>query len=130
MKIILILLRQFLTFAGVGAVGTAAHYAIFLFAVSSGVDPVGASVLGFASGAVVNYLLNYHITFRARANHRRSATRFAALAGTSLVLNTLLMALAVHVLRVQFLVAQVLTTGVVLCWNFVASRWWAFKEAG
>jgi putative flippase GtrA len=124
------IMRQFLAFAGVGAVGTAAHYATLIGLVAFGFDAVTASALGCTIGAIVNYLLNYHLTFRSQSPHRRSAPRFAVVAMISLLLNTLLMAIGIKWIRLNYLVAQVFATGPVLCWNFWISRVWAFKEGG
>lgn len=125
----MVIARQFLSFATVGAIGTVAHYATLMVAVSFGLDPVAASALGCSVGAAVNYVLNYHVTFRSRVDHRRSAPRFAVIAVGSLLLNTLLMAIEVKWLRFHYLVAQLIATALVLCANFLLSRIWAFKEA-
>jgi putative flippase GtrA len=119
--------RQFLSFAAVGAVGTAVHYATLVTGVQLELDPVTASALGWSLGAVANYTLNYHLTFRSRLAHRQIVPRFALIAATGLLLNTLLMAVEVDWLGMHYLVAQFLTTGALLCWNFVMSRIWAFK---
>jgi putative flippase GtrA len=118
---------QFLSFATVGAIGTAAHYATLIAGVSQGLGPVTASAIGCTVGALVNYVLNYHVTFRSRLAHWHSAPRFALIAVASLLLNTLLMAVGVEGLGLHYLVAQVFATGVVLCCNFVLSRVWAFS---
>jgi len=119
---------QFLSFATVGALGTAAHYATLIVGVSLGLGAVIASAVGAAVGATVNYVLNYHVTFRSSLAHRQSGPRFALIAVVSLLLNTLLMAVGVNRLGLHYLVAQVLATGIVLCCNFVLSRAWAFSE--
>lgn len=121
--------RQFLAFTAVGAVGTGVHYVTLIAGVSAGVDPVVASGFGWAFGAVANYLLNYHLTFRSRLAHRRSMPRFALVSGTGLLLNTLLMIVGIDWLALHYLVAQVIATGTTLCWNFALSRIWAFKAS-
>ncbi|HZF31890.1 MAG TPA: GtrA family protein [Gammaproteobacteria bacterium] len=119
--------RQFLSFAAVGAVGTGVHYATLVVGVQLTLDPVAASALGWSLGAVANYTLNYHLTFRSRLAHRHIVPRFALIAAIGLLLNTLLMAVEVNWLGLHYLVAQFVTTGALLCWNFVMSRIWAFK---
>jgi putative flippase GtrA len=124
------IMRQFLAFAGVGAVGTSAHYATLIGLVALGMNAIAASALGCTIGAIVNYLMNYHLTFRSQSPHRRSAPRFAVVATISLLLNTFLMALGIKWIGLHYLLSQVLATGPVLCWNFWISRVWAFKEGG
>ena len=121
--------RQFLAFATVGACGTGAHYATLIAGVSLGLDPVTASAIGWSIGAVVNYSLNYRFTFRSRLSHRQAAPRFALVAATGLLLNTVLMAVEVGPLGLHYLVAQTFATGTILCCNFVLSRSWAFRES-
>jgi putative flippase GtrA len=121
--------RQFLAFATVGVGGTVTHYATLIAGVSLGFDPVAASALGWMFGAVVNYCLNYRFTFHSGVSHRQAAPRFAVVAGTGLVLNTVLMAFEVGPLGMHYLVAQIIATGTVLCCNFVLSRTWAFRES-
>ena len=119
--------RQFLSFTAVGAVGTGVHYTTLIVGVQLALDPVTASALGWSLGAVANYTLNYHLTFRSRLAHRHIVPRFALIAAIGLLLNTLLMTVEVDWLGVHYLVAQLVTTGALLCWNFVMSRIWAFK---
>ena len=66
--------KQFVRYAGVGAIGTLAHYGVLIALVQSrATGPLVASTLGFAVGAAVNYLLNYHVTFRSPQSPSRSA---------------------------------------------------------
>lgn len=123
------LATQFVSFGAVGAVGTVAHYTLFVALVEwAAVDPVPASVAGAALGALVNYLLNYHYTFRSDRRHRDALPRFLAIAGLGLSLNTLCMALFVDSFGMHYLVAQVLATLSVLIWNFFANRHWTFAK--
>jgi putative flippase GtrA len=121
--------RQFLTFATVGACNTATHYATLIAGVSLGLDPVSASALGWTLGAVVSYSLNYRFTFRSDLSHRQTAPRFALVAAIGLLLNTVLMSVQVGPLGLHYLVAQFVTTGTILCCNFVLSRSWAFRQS-
>jgi putative flippase GtrA len=120
--------RQFLAFAMVGVCGTVAHYVTLIAGVSFRLDPVTASAIGWTLGAAVNYSLNYRFTFRSSLSHRQAAPRFALVAAIGLLLNTLLMAVQVGPLGVHYLLAQVFTTGTILCCNFALSRSWAFRE--
>ncbi|MEW6118588.1 MAG: GtrA family protein [Pseudomonadota bacterium] len=125
------LLIQFSRFGAVGAIGTAAHYALFLVLVEgAGTDPVAASTAGALLGALVNYVLNRRYTFRSARRHREALPRFLAVAGAGLVLNAGLMLLLVDGLGMHYLPSQVIATLGVLFWNFTANRLWTFgKEA-
>ena len=120
--------RQFLAFAAVGAVGTAAQYVVLVALVHGlGIDPVAASASGFVVGAFVNYALNYRITFRSSKRHREAITKFFSVALVGICLNTLVMRLAVFG-GLHYLLGQVVATGIVLFSNFLGNRFWTFKE--
>ena len=123
--------RQFVKFAGVGAIGTAAHYATLVLLVQTQwAGPVIASSAGAVVGAVVNYLLNYHYTFASNRRHREAFWRFFTIAAVGFLLNGLLMALLTQQLALFYLLAQVITTLLVLVWNFLGNRVWTFREVG
>jgi len=118
---------QFLRYACVGAVGTAAHYAVLIALVeSAGTAPVAASTAGAIAGAFVNYALNYRFTFASGRAHRIALPRFLAIAGAAVALNAAVMAATLAVTSAHYLVAQVVATGVVLVAGFLANRRWTF----
>jgi len=122
------ILKQFVSFTAVGAVGTAAHYSALIALVQfMHVSPVPSSGVGFVIGALVNYALNYRLTFRSKKLHRESMPKFFLVAIVGLVLNTAVMVLLAEILKLHYLVSQVLATGGVLVWNFTANRYWTFK---
>jgi putative flippase GtrA len=121
--------KQFSLFSLMGAMGTAAHYALLFFLVTSlGVHPVPASVAGAVLGAVINYILNYRFTFRSDRKHKEALPRFLAIAATGLALNTILMWLLVEPLHMHYLIAQLIATGCVLIWNYFGNRHWTFAK--
>lgn len=121
-------LAQFLRFAMVGASGTAVQYAVLWIGVERfGVGAAAASGAGYLLGAVVNYVLNYFFTFGSRQSHLRAAGRYFTLLAVGWCLNTALMWLLVHEAHWYYWLAQVLTTGLGLLFNFAGSRWWAFR---
>ncbi|MBS0612566.1 MAG: GtrA family protein [Proteobacteria bacterium] len=118
---------RFVKFAGVGAVATAVQYAVLILCVEVlGIGAVSGSCLGFVLGAVVNYWLNYHFTFRSDNPHHVAATRFAITAAVGLALNSLLMSVLVHRLALPYLLSQVITTALVLAWTFTVNSLWSF----
>lgn len=118
---------QFLVFATVGGIATAAHY-LLLIALVDGlhVAPVPASIAGYLAGAITNYILNYYITFRSHKPHQETITRFALVATLGLGLNTAIMGIGIHWLALHYLLSQLLATGLTLLWNFIANRFWTF----
>lgn len=121
-------LLRLVRFAIVGAVGTAAHYGLLLALVEGlGAAPLAGSVAGFGLGAVVNYSLNRLFVFRSGRAHREALPRFVVVALAGLGWNALLMAL-LTALGLHYLVAQILTTALLLLWHYGAHAVWTFRR--
>ena len=121
---------QFVQFAGVGAIGTLAHYMLLVMLVEVfGVNAVAASTAGATLGALVNYALNRRYTFRSNKRHREALTKFLVIAATGLALNSGFMLVFVETCGFHYLLAQVVSTGLVLVWNFAGNRFWTFGDA-
>jgi putative flippase GtrA len=122
-----IMLIKFFTFALVGVVGTAAHYLLLYQLVESyALDPVTASGCGAIAGLIVNYLLNYILTFKSQQSHLQAFPKFAVIAGIGFSLNMAFMTLLTPYL--YYLYAQIITTLLVLIWNFLGNSLWTFRS--
>lgn len=122
-----IMLGRFLVYAMVGAAGTAGHYAFLITAVSMGMmGPVPASVLGAIVGAVINFVLNTLVTFRGRMT-LGTAGRFFATAAVAAAANGLLMSALLRFLRIDYRLAQLLATAVLLCITFGINSAWTYR---
>lgn len=125
------MLKQLVRFLGVGTIATLLQYLILIALVEFlGISAVAASATGFAISAVFNYSANYYFTFASQEKHRVAGLKFALVASLGLVLNTLSMYLLVDLFALQYLIAQILSTGLVLVWNFFANRHWTYKVSG
>jgi len=123
------LLPQFIHFATVGLTGTLVQYlslwiGVHYFLISA---PI-ASAIGYIFGSVVNYLLNYFLTFGSNKSHKEAASKYFSIVGIGWCINLFLMSFFVHYLSWYFWFAQFMTTGICLIWNFSGSRWWAFRH--
>jgi len=121
--------KQFITFASVGTIGTAGHYLtlfilvqIFLF------DPVLATTLGFIVGALINYQLNYKITFKSNKSHYETMIKFFTIAILGGVLNSFLMFSGLKFTPLNYFIIQIMATIIVLTLNFVFNKIWTFSE--
>lgn len=118
---------QFLRYAGAGAIGTAAHYAVLIALVQlAHAGAVAASTAGAIVGALVNYGLNYRFTFASRKAHTRALPRFAAVALGGVALNAIVLAALLATFGPHYLVAQVVATAAVLVAGYLANRLWTF----
>lgn len=117
---------KFLSFALVGTLGTLAHYSVLYALVESqGFNPVTASGWGSLTGLLVNYVLNFKLTFNSRQSHIQTFPKFTLIALVGMGFNLGLMGLLVP--HFYYLYAQILTTLIVLIWNFFANIFWTFE---
>ena len=115
-----------MSFALVGVAGTLAHYSILYGLVEFySFNPVVASGWGALAGLVVNYVLNYKLTFNSQQSHRQTFPKFALIASLGFALNLAMMAMLTQ--HLYYFYAQIVTTGVVLIWNFFANSLWTFQ---
>ena len=120
---------KLIKFSAVGALGTLVHYSVLVFLVQLlSVNVLAASSTGAIVGALVNYFLNYKWTFNSNKRHSEAMAKFFAVAAVGFVMNGLFMALFTEALAMYYLIAQVMTTGIVLFWNFLANHYWTFHK--
>ncbi len=123
------LITQFAIFVAVGATAFVAHFLVLGGLVEWEIlGPVAASMVGFVVGTLVTYTLNSTFTFQSSRTHAGALPRYFAVAGVAFVLNGVLMDLFTHRLGIFYLLAQALTSGLVLCWTFSGYRLWAFAD--
>jgi putative flippase GtrA len=115
-------------FISVGAIATIIQYAIFILLIEFFyVEAVMASAFGYGLSSILNYLLNYHFTFSSNAKHSVAALKFTIVVIVGLSLNSLIMYILVNLFSCHYLLAQIITTGVVLIFNFVVHKYWTYK---
>jgi putative flippase GtrA len=119
--------RALPVYIGAGFVAVAGHYATTIAAVELlRAPPLSASAAGFCVGAAIKYVLNYFLAFRSAEKHTVALTRFAIALGVLFALNALFFALLQQGLGLHYLVAQVLTTGLLIPPGYLLSRLWVF----
>ena len=124
------LIRQFIAFFGVGLVAAVTHYGVLIWLVEmEGIPAIPATLVGYVLGGLVSYGLNRVVTFAATRSHAEAGWRFAIVAGVGFFLTWGLMGLIHGRWGVPYILAQILTTGIVLCWSFVAHKYWSFADS-
>ena len=123
------LVHQFLSFAAVGVIATAVHYAVLIGLVEIlAIPAVPAALAGYCAGGTVSYLLNRRHVFRSKAPHEEAITRFAIVSLVGFGLTYAFMLLMVQTAQIPYLLAQAVTTGIVMLWNFAAHKMWTFRS--
>lgn len=114
-------------FLGSGFLGTMCHYGILWILVNKSLmDPVTASSFGMVAGAVVVYLLNYHVTFNSPKKHFGVVSRFVPMVGIGFTLNGSILYIAIHFFTLPLILSQVLATAAQFFLGFYISRKWVF----
>jgi putative flippase GtrA len=122
--------REAAAFAGVGVAAAVVHYGLLIALVEGGLaGPVPATLAGYLGGGVVSYLLNRRLTYRSDRPHGEAGWRFALVAGVGFGLTGLIMTLLTGPLGAPYLPAQLVTTGIVLVWSYIANKLWTFRVA-
>jgi putative flippase GtrA len=119
---------QFLRYALVGAVATAAHWGLMVWLVAAcGVSAWLASGAGGVLGAQLAFAGNRLVTFGGRGPWLAAWWRFmgTALAGTALGMGVVAVLVAAGW---KALAAQVVATAVVLVLGFAVNRRWTFAR--
>ena len=61
--------------------------------------------------------------------HREAIWRFSAVAAVGFVITGALMTFFVEKLVIPYLLAQIITTGIVQFWSFLGNKLWTFGQA-
>jgi putative flippase GtrA len=131
-----LLARQFTSFFWIGLIAAAIHYGCLIGLVElAGFSPVPATLIGFTLGGIASYSLNRRYTYQSNRPHAEATWRFAVVAFIGFLLTWGLMSLFGWLAGPRFglwyvyLFAQLVTTGIVLVWSFLAHKFWTFGEA-
>ncbi|WP_414473538.1 GtrA family protein [Microvirga sp. M2] len=119
--------RQFAAFFGVGLAAAVVHYGLLILLVEGGGShPVPATLAGYVAGGLVSYGLNRRHTYRSSRPHREATWRFALVAFVGFLLTWVSMHILVEWVGGPYLPAQIVTTGIVMIWSFLAHKAWTF----
>jgi dolichyl-phosphate beta-glucosyltransferase len=127
--VVLLATNLFSVYALVGALGTIVHYGILIVGVELLHAPTTLAVLcGATAGAFTNYVMNYHMIFTSTAKHRQTLPRFLLVAALSAGLSWYGAKLAQQA-GVNYLLAQLVCTVLVLLLGFTLNRYWTFSAS-
>ena len=120
-------IRQFAVFLCVGGFSTGIQYVtLWILVAYVSVNAILSSAIGFVLSALVNYLLNYYLTFQSNVRHRFAITNFFLVALVGLIINTIIMEILIDTVKIHYMIAQIVATVSVLFWNFYANKKWTF----
>lgn len=82
------------------------------------------TLCGSVSGAMLAYILNYHVTFISKIEHRKALPKFLVIAMLGTIVQTSIVFVSVP--RLHFIAAQLIATLFGLFFTFVLNRSWTF----
>ena len=117
-------------YIGAGGIATASHYATTVALVEIGrIAPLFATAVGFLVGALVKYWLSYFLTFQSDRSHTAAVPRFLIVLAGQFALNAAFFQILYEWVGLHYMVAQVLTTILLIPPGYLMNRLWVFQDA-
>jgi putative flippase GtrA len=115
-------------FVLVGLSALATHWVVLILVVSgTGLHPLVANVIAFMVAFNVSYFGHRELTFAAQDRpHRRTASRFAAVAASMFLVNEVLYWALLSWTTLRYDIASLIVLAAVATLTFVLSKLWAF----
>ncbi len=110
-----------------GCMATAVHYGVMAAMLNWTSSAVGASSVGFVAGAFTRFLSSHKIVFSGDRLLLPALVRFVISILLQLLLNGLLLNLILLITSYLW-IAQIVTTGMMIFFNFVVYKNWVFKR--
>jgi len=122
-------LTPFIKYAIVGTTGTLIDLgSLYIFVEYFGLSVLISAIFSFLLAVVNNFTWNKIWTFENKSkNLRKLFIKFLMVSLVGLILTISMMAIFVNILKIWYMFAKILTSGVVLVWNFLANKYWTFK---
>lgn len=123
-------MKRFITFVGIGGLSTLLQFLLLIIIVELHILPeLIASPVSYLLSSIFNYFANYHITFNSKKSHAETLPKFIAAVALGLTSNTLLFALFLWLLgNDNYLIAQLLATGITVFLNFMVHKLWIYRH--
>jgi dolichyl-phosphate beta-glucosyltransferase len=120
----------FIRYATVGVTGTALDVgSLYVFVDLLHIPVLVAAAMSFILAVVNNFILNKIWTFRNNSrNFRKQFIKFLIVSVVGLALTEICMALFVYLLDIWYIVSKLITSVIVLTWNFLANKNWTFTD--
>ena len=123
-------LKKFIKFGITGVMNTLVDFVVYsLLTFGLSVNLYLAQVVGYSCGMVNSYVVNRRWTFRTKERFfSGEALRFVLLNLAMLGLSVLLLAFFSQTMGLGSFFGKVASTCVVMVVNFVANKWWVFRN--
>lgn len=113
----------------VGVLGTIVHFGVAIVLVEwLRVDPIAATVVGFACAVVVSFVLNRNWTFGSRVALGPGLLRYLSVSLLGFALNVAIMATVTRVLLLDYRIGLAIVVLVIPATNFLLNARWTFRD--
>ena len=118
---------QFARYGAAGAAAALVHLLVLTMLVELfEVEKTISSIIGFCIAIPVNYALQHKLVFGQIGNHGVFFLRYILVTLTAFVLNAVLFYSAVNYLNINYFIAQIIVTSIVMFVNFMVNRRYTF----
>lgn len=127
------LLEQIMRFGIVGIIAFVIDYAVLLVLTEvAGVHYLISSAIAFLVSVIFNYIMSVTFVFETDKNRSKGAEfgLFALMSAGGLGINQLMMWLLSDVMFIPYQLSKILTTGVVMVYNFVTRKLFLERKEG
>ncbi len=118
---------RFVRFLTGGGLATLTHWLIMLALVRAGIDPRVSTAAGATVGLFINYLAQYHYTFRSDLSHQTAFFRYLSSAVAGWVLNVAVFS-AAYSIAGSTVAAQAIATLASMITNYCLAERFVFHE--
>lgn len=118
------LISQFFKFGVVGVIAFIVDYlSLYLLTEFLNVYYLISSIISFLLSIIVNYLLSIKWVFDIKKKQSfKDVIIFTLLSAIGLLINLLVMYLSVEVFKIHYMIGKLITTFIVMIWNFVTRK--------
>lgn len=123
-------IKPFIKYCIVGLSGTAIDViSLFVLVEIFYFNVIIGSICSFIIAATNNFLLNKVWTFRNKSNNfRKLFIKFLLVSVFGFILTVISMYIFVNIIRIWYILAKLITSAVVLVWNFLGNKLWTFSN--
>ena len=121
--------KPFLKYCVVGVSGTAVDVgALYIFIEYFNLPLLTATTLAFLLAVVNNFILNKIWTFENKSkNYKKLFIKFLIVSLVGLILTNASMYTLVEIAGIWYIYSKLITSGIVLTWNFLGNKFWTFS---
>jgi len=110
-----------------GGSATLLHYSVMALLIFLGIEAAYATAVGALCGAVFNYVLQYHYTFKSSKSHLETIGVYGVTVLVGLLSNEVIFIFFYHYLEQSIIISQLLTTAIVTVQNYLLYKYFVFK---